>query len=266
MKLFIGLAVSFFIVLAAYKKRALSISGAFGAVVLGTLLYYFGGIYLSTLMISFFVSSSVLTKFRHITKQTLEDIHEKIGGRDLIQVAANGAIGLFFAFLFYTTKNEAYLLAFTVSFAAANSDTWSSEIGVLSKGTPISILTFKPVVRGQSGGISLLGTAAAFFGSFFIAAVFLFGYILSYGWSSHLPLDFMIIGISGFVGSLIDSILGASIQASYQCTLCNKITEKKLHHGKQTIRVKGWYWVNNDIVNFISILLASLLVFFLSFL
>ena len=53
--------------------------------------------------------------------------------------------------------------------AAANSDTWASEIGSMSKGKPISVKTFKRAERGTSGAVSLLGTFAAVVGSFLIA-------------------------------------------------------------------------------------------------
>ncbi len=58
-----------------------------------------------------------------------------------------------------------WLMGFIVCIASANSDTWASEIGSLSKKNPIYIRTFKRIERGTSGAISLLGSIAALSGS-----------------------------------------------------------------------------------------------------
>jgi uncharacterized protein (TIGR00297 family) len=259
-KLFIGFIFSFIIGFLAYKRESLSFSGFIGALVLGTSLYFFGGLYLSGIMICFFISSSLLTKYRENEKSTLEDINEKTGGRDYAQVIANGGLGLIYALLYYFTKNPLFILAYSTSFAAANADTWSSEVGVLSSKAPISILSFKKTEKGMSGAVSLLGTAAAFCGSMFIAGVFFTGYILTFGWNKRLIYYSILITLAGFFGSIIDSYIGALLQAKYKCIICGKITEKKVHHNKKTIHVSGIKIINNDAVNFISCLLASLIV------
>lgn len=265
-RIFVGLLCSIPIAYLAFKKGLLSFTGYIGAVIIGTLLYFFGSIYLSAIMVAFFVSASVITKFKHLDKDFLKDINEKNGGRDYGQVFANGGLGLCYAFLFYITKSEPFLIAYTAAFASANSDTWSSELGVLSKSSPWSIITFKRAERGMSGAVSLLGLFAAGFGSFFISSVFFLGYIVFYGWRAELPYYFILIGISGILGSLIDSYLGALIQGKYKCVVCGKTTEKKQHHGKKTIKIKGFEIVNNDVVNFISSLMASILAALLSLL
>jgi hypothetical protein len=50
---------------------------------------------------------------------------------------------------------------------------------------------------------------------------------------------------------LLDSLLGATVQAIYTCPTCNKETERHPTHtcGTQTVLKRGWPWLNNDWVN-----------------
>ncbi|MBL4935428.1 DUF92 domain-containing protein [Clostridium sp. YIM B02515] len=252
----IGFVFSSLIVFGAYKKKSLDISGALSAIFLGTCIYFWGGLYMSAIMISFFISSSFFTKIKESFVKDLEDINEKTGARDYMQVAANGGIGLVFAFLYYRTSNPVFLVIYAVAFSASNADTWASELGVLSTSQPISILSFKKVEKGISGAVSLIGTLSAICGALFIALIYSFGYVLKFGFSIKLISHMFIITLSGFIGSLIDSIIGAAFQAKYKCSFCGRITEKKEHHGQNTIRISGIRWINNDFVNFISGLAA----------
>lgn len=256
----IGFLFSGFISLIAFIKKSLSISGTIAAAILGTAVFFFGGVYLSTIMVAFFASSSILTKFKKYRKTITHDINEKSGGRDYVQVLANGGAGLFFSAMWFITKKPEYLIAFTVSFAAANSDTWASEVGILSNSKPISILTFKKVEKGVSGAISILGTISAFLGAGLIAVIFLIGYIVKFGFTLQAIVFSMIVVILGFMGCIIDSLVGAALQAKYRCEICGKVTEKKIHHERSTKLIAGYKFINNDVVNFISILSAALIV------
>jgi uncharacterized membrane protein len=62
------------------------------------------------------------------------------------------------------------------------------------------------------------------------------------------------ITFAGLVGSLLDSILGATIQGIYRCPQCDKETERHPVHlcGSETTLIRGWRWLNNDLVNFIA--------------
>jgi uncharacterized membrane protein len=64
--------------------------------------------------------------------------------------------------------------------------------------------------------------------------------------------------LGGVAGSLFDSLLGATVQAIYFCPTCQKETEQKLHTcGTPTTIKRGWRWLNNDWVNFISSLFGA---------
>lgn len=263
MDILIGFITSLLISYGAYKKNSLSTSGFIFATILGTLIYFFGGIFFWILMIGFFISSSLLTKFKDKDKKILEEINAKTGARDYIQVMANGSLALFYSFLYYITKSPLYMIPYAVCFAAVNADTWSSEIGVLSKESPISILTFRKVSKGQSGAISLLGTLAGLLGSLFIGVLFIIGYVFYFGWEIKILYYFILIVVSGFAGSIIDSFLGATIQAKYRCKVCKKETENRFHHEKETIHIKGLKFMNNDAVNFLSSFIATILAYML---
>jgi uncharacterized protein (TIGR00297 family) len=255
----LGFILSFFIALGGYKKHSLSINGAVSAIILGTLIFYFVGVYFAFIMVAFFISSSFLTKYKSSFKLETEKLHEKGGKRGISQVAANGLMGLIYSLLFFITGKYIFVLGYVTSFASSNSDTWASEIGVLSKRPPLSILTLKPIKKGMSGGVSPLGTFISFLGAVFIAALGFFGYGYIYGFNKNALLLFILSSIGGFLGSIIDSFLGAAIQAKYQCKVCGEITEHKFHHGKPCDLTSGIGIINNDAVNFLSALISSLI-------
>jgi len=76
----------------------------------------------------------------------------------------------------------------------------------------------------------------------------------------------VIILIAGVGGSLVDSLLGATVQAIYWCPGCEKETEKSPNHscGSITEQIRGWKWMNNDAVNLTCTLSAALLALLLS--
>lgn len=64
---------------------------------------------------------------------------------------------------------------------------------------------------------------------------------------------------SGLLGSLFDSLLGATVQGIFYCARCETETERELHGcGLQTSHLRGWRWLNNDVVNFLSSLGGAL--------
>nr|WP_239587470.1 DUF92 domain-containing protein [Bacillus pakistanensis] len=232
----------------------LSLSGAFSASVVGIVIgAAFGWDGLIILGV-FFVSSSFWSRFKKGQKHAIDQKLAKTSKRDWQQVFANGGPAAIFSILYMGTNESSFFFAFLVSIAAANSDTWASEIGPLSKGKPFSLRTLKRVEKGTSGAISLVGTLSSLLGSI---VIILFSYIMA----PSMTIDEIIILSSlGFLGSIVDTMLGASVQVEYQCCRCGMRTEATNHCSFSTEKVKGIVPVNNEVVNFVACTLPGLFV------
>jgi uncharacterized protein (TIGR00297 family) len=268
-----GVGFAAAIALAAWRARSLSIQGAAAAFLLGTVIFGLGGLGWAFLLLGFFISSSVLSRMFRKRKAAFDEKFSKGTVRDAGQVAANGGIAGLFVLLHVLLPGAGWpWVGFAAALAAANADTWATELGVLSQSTPRLITTGKTVESGTSGGVSGLGLLAAAGGSLLIAllaVVFWQGTVIRLpagspewlAWSmgsnaERLPLAESIswlfwITLAGFAGSLFDSLLGATIQAIYVCPACQKETERHPLHscGTPTRLERGWSWMNNDWVN-----------------
>ncbi|ANB61551.1 DUF92 domain-containing protein [Anoxybacteroides amylolyticum] len=241
------------VAMGGFFVRSLSLSGAVATMLVGTAVavsFSWQGLCLLGL---FFGTSSFWSHFRHQQKQLLAEKIEKGAQRDYVQVFANGSIPAAISLLALAFPHWSWQGLFAVSIAAANADTWASEIGSVSRQSPRMITTWKKVESGTSGAVTSLGTLASFFGAFVIAIV-----------ADLLWHDISIVAVSilGFLGSALDTYIGAVWQASYRCTVCGMETEKRKHCGKQTIRIKGQDWLNNDVVNWLSIFCSTIVYFF----
>ena len=244
----IGFILAVFIALVAWRAGALSPSGALAAVVTGSLIFGLGGLAWAVLLLIFFISSSVLTRAFSKRKAILSEKFSKGSQRDWGQVMANGGLGALLAVGYAISPHYAWLwLAFAGTMAAVNADTWSTELGVLSEIPPRLITTGQKVERGTSGGITLTGTLAALGGAALIGTAAI---LVSAGQSWFQAL--VVIILAGLAGSLFDSLLGATVQAIYWCPSCRKETERHPLHscGTPTEQIRGWRWINNDVVNF----------------
>ncbi|RPI02960.1 MAG: DUF92 domain-containing protein [Calditrichaeota bacterium] len=243
----VGLSLLFGLI--SYRLRFLDAGGSAALFLLGVLVFGVGSWAFTWPILTFFILSSILSKMGKRRKQKLETIFEKGSRRDAGQVLANGGVaGLMVIFYYFTDQHFFYIL-YIASLAAVTADTWATEIGVMAKGKPVSILNFRPVPLGTSGGISVLGTSGAFIGALLLVVV---GYFSSPHLSPRVLglFDASIILAAGLLASPVDSFLGATVQAQYQCPHCRKITEKRIHCADhQTTFVRGFRWINNDVVN-----------------
>lgn len=253
LRLAIGLIGSGIIGFFAFKAKALSVSGMYSAIIMGTTFIVLGTPIWFILLIVFFISSTFWSKYKknHRKKRLAEANYEKTGQRDAGQVWANGGFGVILLVAHAIWPSELWLLIYIGVMSSVNADTWATEIGALSKAVPRSIVTGKKVAAGTSGGITLLGTTASLAGALAIGA--------SAALMSSDHLHYIIVGgIAGFIGALLDSLLGARLQAMYQCTLCGTETERREHCGESTKHIRGLQRLNNDWVNIVSSIIAGI--------
>lgn len=258
----IGFSISIFIAYKAYAKSSLTLDGSIGATLLGTIIHATSGLFGSFLMILFFISASILSHFKKTKKKKAARQFDKTGRRDILQVFANGGVGLVYSILYYITKNPAYLILLGIAFAAANADTWATELGILNKKDPFSLRTFKRVEKGTSGAVSFVGTFAALMGAMLIGVFAAIG--LSFFNFSDLGFEYIhafhMVTLGGFLGSLIDSFLGATVQGVYYSQELEGETEKRFYNGKPNLLIRGFEFVTNDVVNFLSIGISSIII------
>jgi len=259
----LGFLLAVLVSFAAYRAHSLSRSGALAALGLGTVICGLGGWGWAILLLGFFISSSGLSRLARRRKQALDEKFSKGSQRDAEQVLANGGVaGLCVVLNFLWPQSLLPWLAFASTLAAVNADTWATELGVLGKSNPRLITTGKPVERGASGGISLVGTLAALGGALFIVLLMLAVDMLGLSASHARPYSaLLLVTLAGVLGSLFDSLLGASVQAIYFCPSCCKETERHPRHtcGSLTTLARGWPWLNNDWVNAACAALGALL-------
>ncbi|WP_430603308.1 hypothetical protein IGJ02_000694 [Enterococcus sp. DIV0724b] len=267
-KLLLGFIVGSLIATFSYTTNLLTKSGAFAVIFIAGVVCGFGPWFTWLLLILFFGSSGCVHLAKKVMKiAKIDSIAEKGHTRDAWQVLANSLPAIISLVLFYYTENQLFMIGYVSAIAGATADTLGSEIGILSTHVPHSIITLKPIEPGLSGGISILGSVASIFGSLLIS----FAFWLFFGWNhfSQLPTSVMIIVpcICGIVNSIVDSLLGATLQAKYRCVICEQLTEQKKHHLQPSKLVNGISWLSNDWVNFFSgcltILLSWVIIFYM---
>lgn len=241
----------------AHRLHSLTTRGAYAATLLGTVVFGLGGWQWAALLLVFFVFSSALTRAFKGAKKGAEEKYAKGGERDEIQVLSNGGVAGLFVLLHAILPAPAWpWIGFAGALAAVNADTWATELGVLNPGRPRLITSLgTPVQKGTSGGVSLVGTLA----SLVAAAVIGAGAALSlHGMRYPILIG---VTIAGLLGSLGDSLLGATVQAVYFCPLDQKETEKHPLHGcgTPTIHVRGWKWMDNDLVNVVCSVIGAIM-------
>lgn len=254
---------------AGYRARALTWDGALAASLIGGTVFGLGGWIPAILLVLFFGSSSALSFVgkRNVRKQRAEETFDKGGKRDAAQVLANGGVSAIAAMLYGVLGAPAASLmfgAFVGALAEATADTWATEIGVLSSSAPRLVTTGKQVEAGTSGALTALGSAAGVLGAAImgtVAACLVLIPLLHLRTGDSSPaasLIFLAALVGGTAGMLADSLLGATLQASYFCPQCNKPTESRVHRcGTPTTLVRGLRWITNDVVNLAGTLVGA---------
>ncbi len=241
----------------SYVAHQLTLRGSLAMFLVGfgtTWILGFGA--LATLML-FFVAAGVLGKLaKRILVHDPLKIQKKGGCRDAMQVFANGLMALIAALLYATNPSPMFLVMFGAAVGEAASDTFAGDVGILSKNKPVSIITGKPMTPGLSGAVSPLGFLAGLLGSVIIALFF---------WGCFLPVSAKsasyasIVAIGAFFGCLLDSVLGATVQAHYYDEVHDWLTEHEIVDGRHLDLARGIRWMDNDMVNLVSNVTAAVL-------
>lgn len=245
--------------LRGYSKGSLSKDGCVAAVFVGAVTFSTSFAF-GFVLLFFFLSSSSLTKLKQDVKAKVEKDFKPNGQRNAVQVLANGGIPTLVALAMSAFAWEASAKKFLTGmfvgyYACCNADTWSSEIGVLSPYDPrLVIPPWRRVQRGTNGGVSAYGTLASVAGALGIGVVFA---ATASGLSLRERLAALALtAAAGTLGSLIDSVLGATLQFSGLETATMKVSNRP---GEGIVRIAGLGFLNNDAVNALSAAITALL-------
>jgi len=277
-KLVAAIVVPLFIVVRGLKKKSLSLSGC----VLGYFVAFVLTLAQWSFMVSlltFFLTSSKATRFREHQKRKIEGEAFKAGGqRDWVQVFCNGGVATLLALLYllqvgpldlpidFQGHPDASSIAAAVlgAIACCCGDTWASELGsvLCSSGAPgvYLLTTFRRVPKGTNGGVSAAGLVASLGGGLTIGLAFVVGQVIGGAAGTeaefHRPLMVVLLGgVLGLIGSLIDSLLGATLQYSGQ-TASGAIVETT-SSSKNVKHISGFELLDNHSVNLLSCLLTA---------
>ncbi|MEI8100916.1 MAG: DUF92 domain-containing protein [Bacteroidota bacterium] len=209
-------------------------------------------------LITFLVLGSLAGKIRANAKEG-GDAKQGLA-RDHWQVLANGGIFMLLAMLAFLNESgwlESFLGIYTevlrfsetchllaiISLAVSCADTLSSDFGRVWGGSPRNIITGKRLIKGVSGGVTGAGFVGAFLGAVSIAIFVFWSELSSLGSSVSI---FWLVAVFGFIGSILDSVLGILFQAKYLDEMGNQVDSSE--SGRRIMNA-GFRWVTNDVVN-----------------
>ncbi|KAL2087484.1 hypothetical protein ACEWY4_016312 [Coilia grayii] len=270
---FFSLLIPLTLTLRAVKRRSLDYTGALGAMVVGFILTVANFSFLFALF-AFFMTSSKLTRWKGDIKKRLDPEYKEGGQRNWVQVLCNGGVPTELALLYMIEVGPGEMpidfgkqysaswicLSLLGALSCSAGDTWASEVGpVLSKSKPKLITTWKEVPAGTNGGVTAVGLFASLLGGLTVGGAYLISQMLFVN-DLHLAVPQWPIvaygGVAGLIGSLLDSLLGASMQYSGYDKTTGKVVN---YESKTTERICGKPILDNNAVNLFSSLLIALI-------
>jgi len=203
-RLAIAAAVTLAFAVLARALRGVSRSGAVAGGFACFLLFAGAGPAAFATLAALFLMTWVATRLGYRRKLSL-GLAERREGRNASQILANLAVAALGSVAFSASGNRILLVAVAAALAEAATDTVASEIGQYRGPDARLITTWERVPPGTDGGITIPGSIAGLAAGLVIAAVATVG--------GMLPQTQLWIPVAaGFVGMLIDSILGATFQ------------------------------------------------------
>ncbi len=262
-----GLIVMAFLGALSYRLGFVDISGLISAFFVGFTVWYTGGVAAFTVLLFFFISSGIATKYKYRAKMRKNVAQEAKGKRSWKNVFGSGIIPMMFSIGIFVSQRLAEVgavspsLAFWMfggfigSVATTSADTLASEIGVFSKRKPRLITNLRrKVPAGTIGAVSLLGEGVALFAGAAIGTIVSLYALFTPGLvpvtsSAEILLIFPLSVLTAFIGCNLDSLIGAVFQNRYVCEICGAITDKEFHCGYETKYVGGFKQFTNAHVN-----------------
>ena len=207
----------------AYRKEKIDDSAIVSTAIIGfTCLFAFGNDGIIPLVI-FFVVGNIVSHYKRKIKRKF-GVEQSI--RTWKNVFANGGASAVFSLLYIYSRNNVYFLGLIGSMATAMADTSATELGQIYGKNPRLMYNLKRVPIGTPGAISPEGFIFALIGSGIISS------LLSL-WNYRFSV-FLVCLFSGFLCSVVDSILGCTLEA------------------------RGY--INTHMINFLTTLLGGILV------
>ncbi|RDA87141.1 hypothetical protein CP532_4263, partial [Ophiocordyceps camponoti-leonardi (nom. inval.)] len=267
MKLILAVPLTAALVWRARNRSSLTPGGIFAAVLTAIAHAYHPWNLPFILLIVFFLAGTRVTHIKEKVKATLtQHSNGSSGGegpRTHVQVLANSLTASILSIMHayqlrsrqaaYANANardpvgttcfswggDILVIGIIANYAAVAADTFSSELGILSRTQPrlITSLTLRKVPRGTNGGVTIEGLAAGLLGSMIIVMVAMIFLPTCTPETAAMPgggvpwtvgqrrilMGFLIIW--GALGSLLDSVLGGLLQRSVRDVRSGKIVE-----------------------------------------
>ena len=252
----IDLAIVVAFALIAIAASAIDRRGFLASLAIGYPILLGGGWKWFVIVATFFVVGVAFTWYRYEYKKSMGSAQEKGGTRNVPNILANGGIAALLGLGEFLGGGLVFSVLFIGAVSAAASDTVATELGLLNKSPPRLITDPRMAVSpGTSGGVSPMGFAGTLLASALIGVV-----AALLGVANGLEPSYVVaISISGgVIGSLADSVAGATFQRKSYCVVCGKPSENLEHCGEPTRFSSGLKFVDNHVVNVLATVFGAL--------
>jgi uncharacterized protein (TIGR00297 family) len=266
----VAITVSILLSVRALKKKSLTIGGSISAFAVG-FLHCITGLRGLNLLV-FYQVGTIATKYKLQLKATKDGTVGSTAARGASQVLSCSILSTLLSLThamycgeerpidFASNPLASHLTcAILAHHATCLADTLASELGLLAKSSPVLITQpWRSVPSGTNGGVTLEGTLWTAVGGAIIGLSTVFLDYLS-GLDTLDLRRMVLLGIfSGLIGSILDSILGASLQQSFWDD-----DKKLVYHaeGRPQLAtlITGANILNNEQVNLVSTAIATAL-------
>lgn len=204
-----AVAINVVVAAASHRARAVDLAGALAGFVVGSLVWLGAGGRGWLLLFAAFLIVVVTSRAGLKRKMVLGIAEGRGGRRGPGNTIANCGVAMVAALLIVWSGNPALAsVLFVTALATSASDTVASEIGKAFGQTTWLVTSLRRVPPGTSGALSVEGTVAG------VAAAFALG-LLGTTILGLAPVAWLwMIVVAATVGSLVESVLGATLEAS----------------------------------------------------